>query len=66
MHEMQLKLPPDVTILLIKEADELGLSYSKHLLATLDAMATKKSKELINDELTEQHCAIECASTKCR
>lgn len=49
MHEMILKLPRSITDALQKEADELGLSYSKHLLATLDELATTKSKELIND-----------------
>lgn len=54
MHNMTLKLPSKVVNQLTQEAEELGLSYSKHLLATLDVMATTKSQALINDELTEQ------------
>lgn len=54
MFEMTVNLPSDVVRHLTQEADLLGLSYSKHLLATLDAMATTKSKELINDELTDK------------
>ncbi|WP_413284224.1 hypothetical protein [Vibrio sp. MA40-2] len=54
MHEMTLKLPPDVIRHLTLEADTLGLSYSKHLLAVLDVLATTQSKELINDELTRK------------
>lgn len=50
MHEMTLKLPLKVTEQIAKEAQGLGLSYSKHLLAVLDQMATTKSKELIDDE----------------
>jgi len=52
MHSMELKLPPDVAKHLAQEADSLCLSYSKHLLATLDAMATTKSKGLMNYEYT--------------
>lgn len=55
---MTLKLPPNVVKYLAQEADSLGLSYSKHLLATLDDMATTKSKELINDELTRKPSTI--------
>lgn len=54
MHEMAFKLPHNITELLTKEAEALGITYSKHLLATLDALATTKSKELINDEFTRQ------------
>ena len=53
MH-MTLKLPPDIKKHIAQEADSLGLTYSKHLLATLDAVATNKSKELINDEYTRK------------
>ncbi len=52
MHEMTLKLPAYITEQIAKEAHGLGLSYSKHLLAILDRMATTKSKELINDHST--------------
>lgn len=51
MHEMTLKLPASITEQIAKEAHGLGLSYSKHLLAVLDQMATTQSKELINNEL---------------
>ena len=54
MFEMTVNLPADVVRHLAQEAESLSLSYSKHLLATLDAMATTKSKELINDELTDK------------
>mgnify|MGYP000344947077 CR=1 FL=1 len=54
MLEMTVNLPSDVVRHLAQEAERLGLSYSKHLLATLDVMATTKSKELINDELTDE------------
>ena len=54
MHEMKVVLPPNVITLLKQEAESLGITYSKHLLATLDAMATYKSKELIRDKLTNQ------------
>jgi hypothetical protein len=52
MREMQVVLPLNVVALLKQEADELGITYSKHLLATLDVMATYKSKELNNEQLT--------------
>ena len=58
MHDMKLKLPSDVVKHLAQEADSLGLTYSKHLLATLDAMATIKSKELIKDEYTRKRSTI--------
>jgi len=54
MREMQVVLPLNVVTLLKQEADTLGITYSKHLLATLDVMATYKSKELNNDKLTYQ------------
>ena len=54
MKRMTLKLPPDVVRHLSHEAETLGLSYSKHLLAVLDVLATTQSKELINDELTKE------------
>lgn len=49
MHEMTLTLPSAITKQLQQEAEERGLSFTKHLLATLDKLATTKSKELIND-----------------
>jgi hypothetical protein len=58
MHSITLKLPNDISKHIAKEAESLGLSYSKHLLATLDAMATNKSKELINYEFTTKHDII--------
>tara|TARA_R110001583_G_scaffold76235_1_gene208914 strand:+ start:3549 stop:3779 length:231 start_codon:yes stop_codon:yes gene_type:complete len=52
MHEMQLVLPPEVIHLIKQEADGLGITYSKHLLATLDAQATHKLKELNHEKFT--------------
>ncbi len=60
MHEMTLKLPPRVYQYIAKEAQGLGLSYSKHLLAILDHMATTQSKELMNDPTTRS------TTTNCR
>lgn len=54
MHEMQLVLPPEVINLIKQEADAVGITYSKHLLATLDAMATHKLKELNHEKFTNE------------
>lgn len=66
MHSVTLKLPTDISKHIAKEAESLGLSYSKHLLATLDAMATNKSKELINHEFTTKRYIIRRTTTNCR